>query len=67
MKTINLIVRELIGLSVDDGSLAVAVLALLAVIAWLTHAAIVDSNYAMCLFVAGTIVALIENVVRAAR
>jgi hypothetical protein len=39
MKTINTLIRELDGLFVDDGNLALAILALLAVVALLltTH------------------------------
>lgn len=66
MKTINTIIRELFGLFVDDGSLALAILALLAVIALLVHEAFIDMNQAAVLLVAGNIVVLTENVVRSA-
>ena len=44
MKTINTILRELFGLFVDDGSLALAILALLAVIALLVFEAVVTTE-----------------------
>jgi hypothetical protein len=64
MKTINTIIRELVGLFVDDGNLALAILALLAVVALLAHQAWVDMNHAAVLLVAGTIGVLVESVVR---
>ncbi len=64
MKTINTIIHELVGLFVDDGNLALAILALLAVVALLVHEAWVDMNQAAVLLVAGNIGVLIESVVR---
>jgi hypothetical protein len=64
MKTIKTIFRELFGLFVDDGSLALAILALLAVVALLVHEALLNMNQAAVLLVAGNIVVLIESVVR---
>jgi len=67
MNSLNMIIKELFGLFVDDGSLAYATLGLLGVIALLVHEAVVDSNLAGVVFVAGVIIVLIENVVRTAK
>jgi hypothetical protein len=64
MTTIKTIFRELFGLFVDDGSFAVAILALLAVVALLVHAALLDMDQAAVLLVAGNILVLIESIVR---
>jgi hypothetical protein len=66
MKTLSTIGRELFGLFVDDGSLAQAILVLLAVIALLAREASIDVSHAAVLLVAGSIIVLIENVVRSA-
>jgi hypothetical protein len=67
MKILNTIARELFGLFVDDGSLALAILALLGTIAVLMHGALMDKGLAAIALVAGSILILIENVVRTAR
>ena len=67
MNSLNMIIKEIFGLFVDDGSLAYATLGLLGVIALLVHEAVVDSNLAGVVFVAGVIIVLIENVVRTAK
>jgi hypothetical protein len=64
MTTIKTIFRELFGLFVDDGSFAVAILALLAVVALLVHAALLDMDQAAVLLVAGNIMVLVESIVR---
>ena len=64
MKTLNTIIRELFGLFIDDGSLALALLALLGVVALLVHETWLDTTQAAVLLLAGTIAVLIENVVR---
>jgi hypothetical protein len=64
MKMLKTICHELFGLFVDDSSLALVILALLAASALLMHAGLMDRDHAMYLLVAGNIVALIENVVR---
>jgi hypothetical protein len=64
MKTISAIVKELFGLFVDDGSLALEILALLVVIAFLISMAAIDMSQAAALLVAGNILALVENVLR---
>ena len=66
MKTLSTIGRELFGLFVDDGSLAQAILVLLAVTALLARGALNDFSQAAVLLVAGSIIVLLENVVRSA-
>ena len=67
MKILNTMVRELFGLFVDDGSLALAILALLGAIGVLMHEALMDKGLAAMVLVAGSILILVENVVRTAR
>ena len=67
MKMLSTIGRELFGLFVDDGSLAQAIVVLLAVIALLAREESIDIGYAAVLLVAGSIIVLVENVVRSAR
>ena len=67
MKMLSTIGRELFGLFVDDGSLAQAILVLLAVIALLAREEYIDISYVAVLLVAGSIIVLVENVVRSAR
>lgn len=59
--------RELFGLFVDDGSLALAILALLGAVAFLTHASRLDKGSAALVLVGGAFAVLLENVVRTAR
>jgi len=67
MKMLSTIGRELFGLFVDDGSLAQAIVVLLAVTALLAREESIDIGYAAVLLVAGSIIVLVENVVRSAR
>ena len=67
MKILSTIGRELFGLFVDDGSLAQAILVLLAVIALLAREELFDISHTAVLLVAGSIIVLVENVVRSAR
>ena len=67
MKMLSTIGRELFGLFVDDGSLAQAILVLLAVTALLAREESIDIGYAAVLLIAGSIIVLIENIVRSAR
>jgi hypothetical protein len=59
--------RAIAGLFFDDGSLAIAVLVILAVTAILTNAAWFDGPEAITFLVGGVIAALLENVLRTAR
>jgi hypothetical protein len=40
--------RELIGLFIDDGSLALAILALLGVVFALTHGSLIETRWGRC-------------------
>jgi hypothetical protein len=59
--------RELLGLFVDDSSLALVILALLGAVAFLTHASSLDKGSAALALVGGTFIVLLENLVRTAR
>jgi len=67
MKMLSTIAHELFGLFVDDGSLAQAIVVLLAVTALLAREQFIDISHAAVLLVAGSIIVLVENVVRSAR
>ncbi|MEO7725721.1 MAG: hypothetical protein ABIS45_00530 [Burkholderiales bacterium] len=67
MKTLKIVTNELVGLFVDDGSLAYAMIGLLGVIALLMAGTSVDKELAGGLFLAGVVIVLIENVVRSAK
>jgi hypothetical protein len=67
MRILDTIARELFGLFVDDGSLALAILALLGAIAVLMHAALLDQGLAAAILVSGGMLILVENVMRTAR
>ena len=58
--------RGLFGLFVDDGKLALTLIALLLAVGLLTHAGAVDGSLALLLLVAGTVIALLANVIRTA-
>ena len=62
----KVVMRALLGLFFDDGSLALVILGVLAATSLLRHAGLIGSRGAMALLVAGTVVALMENVVRTA-
>ena len=66
MKTIVATLRELFRLFVDDGNLAVATLALVAVLAALVHFGTIGATPAAGLLVAGLVIVLAEAVIRAA-
>ena len=59
-------IRGLIGLFVDDGNLALTVIAVLILVGLLTHLGSLDGSLAIALLVAGTIGALLVNVIRTA-
>jgi hypothetical protein len=54
------------GLFVDDGKLALTLIALLLAVGLLTHAGAVDGSLALLLLVGGTVIALLANVIRTA-
>jgi hypothetical protein len=66
MNTLNALIDELLGMFVDDGSLAIAILVIVAVAAWISMRFESASVVGVVLF-AGCLVALIENVVRTTR
>jgi hypothetical protein len=59
-------IRGLIGLFIDDGKLALTVIGVLILVGLLTHLGSLDGSLAMALLVAGTIGALLANVIRTA-
>jgi hypothetical protein len=58
--------RGLIGLFVDDRELALTVIGVLILVGLLTHLGSLDGSLGMALLVAGTIGALLVNVIRTA-
>jgi len=67
MNPIARTVRAVLGLFFDDGKLALEVLALLACSALVANAELARSWHSMVLLVAGTLILLLENVMRTAR
>ena len=64
MKLIGTILREILGLFVDDGSLALAILALVGLVAVLTAGFAVPGWIAGLLLFAGALAILAENLLR---
>jgi hypothetical protein len=58
--------RGLIDLFIDDGSLALTVIGVLILVGLLTHLGSLDGSIGIALLVAGTISALLVNVIRTA-
>ena len=56
----------LMGLFVDDGKLALTLIGLLVGVLLLAHFGAVDGSLALLLLVAGTVIALLVNVIRTA-
>jgi hypothetical protein len=67
MRALQRFARDIAGLFFDDGSLAIAVLSILAAAAILAEAAWFDGLVGMAFLVGGIMAALLENVVRTAR
>ena len=59
-------IRGLIGLFIDDGKLALTVIGLLTLVGLLTHFGSLAGPLGVALLVAGTIGALLANVIRTA-
>ncbi len=59
-------IRGLIGLFIDDGKLALTVIGVLIPVGLLTRLGSLDGSLGMALLVAGTISALLANVIRTA-
>jgi hypothetical protein len=67
MKTLLAILREVAGLFVDDGSLALAILAVVAVAAFLAIVLKVSALAVGLVLLGGCVAVLIENVIRTAQ
>ena len=67
MNTIKEAIAELAGIFVDDGSLAIAILAVVAVAGWATLRFENTSIAIMVILVTGCTTVLTENVLRTAR
>jgi hypothetical protein len=68
MSAIVRIVKTLLGLFFDDGTLALAILSLLAALALLAWAGLLASPLiSIALLAGGTVLLLLENVIRTAR
>ena len=66
MNTLNALVDEFLGMFVDDGSLAIAILVIVAAATWISMR-FESSTLVGALLLVGCLVALIENVVRTTR
>ena len=67
MNVVTRTIRGLIGLFIDDGKLALTVVSVLVLVGLLTPLGSLDGSLGMTLLVAGTITALLVNVIRTAR
>lgn len=67
MSTFKALISEIFGMFVDDGSLAFAILAIIAIAYAATMEFMGDTYVAAGILFIGCLVVLIENVVRAAR
>lgn len=67
MKAITAVLREVFGLFVDDGSLAVALLLWIGIMSFATHALALDRAWGGPVLAAGCLAILLENVRRSAR
>ena len=67
MNIVTRMVRGLVGLFVDDGTLALTLIVVLATVSALAHVGAIGKSLAMALLVAGTLGALLVNVTRAAK
>jgi hypothetical protein len=66
MNVVERTLQGLIGLFIDDGKLALSIAGVLLATGLLTRLGSLDGSLAMLLLVAGTIAALLANVIRAA-
>ena len=67
MKTLNALVDEVLGMFIDDGSLALAILAIVAFAIWISFRFENASLAVGIILLVGCLVALVENVLRSAR
>jgi hypothetical protein len=66
MNVLTRTIRGLIGLFIDDGKLALSVIAVLILVGVVTRLGLFDGSLAMALLVAGTISTLLANVIHTA-
>ncbi|MEK1893841.1 MAG: hypothetical protein AAAB20_11295 [Rhizobium sp.] len=67
MKVLKFILKETVGLFIDDGALALFAVALIALIGILVKVAGIDGLLGACILFLGCLLILAESVVRAAR
>jgi hypothetical protein len=67
MDTLKALLDEAIGMFVDDGSLAIALLVIVAVAAWVSFQFEHASAMTGVILLVGSLVALAENVIRTVR
>jgi hypothetical protein len=67
MNALNALLDEVVGMFVDDGSLAIAILAIVAVAGWVSMRFENASSVVGAILILGCLAALIENVVRTTR
>ena len=67
MNIINIIFKELTGMFIDDGALALLSLILVLVTGYGTRAGVVDGTTGAVIILVGCLLILAESVVRAAR
>jgi hypothetical protein len=67
MRTLTAILREVASLFVDDGTLALAILAVVAIAAFLATVLKVSALAVGLVLLGGCVAVLIENVIRTAR
>jgi hypothetical protein len=67
MDTLNALLKEAIGMFVDDGSLAIAILIIVAVATWVSLRFEQGSLETGAILFVGCLAALVENVIRTVR
>jgi hypothetical protein len=67
MDVVNTLLKEAIGMFVDDGSLAIAILIIVAIAAWISFRLEQGSLATAAILLVGCLAALAENVVRTVR
>jgi hypothetical protein len=67
MKTLNALINEVFGMFVDDGSLAIAILVMVAVAAWVSMRFANASAVVGAILFIGVLATLVENIVRTTR
>ncbi len=67
MKTFLMILKELWGLFVDDGTLAVGIIVWLLFIAFILPRTAIPAQFDSVILLAGLVIGLMENIWRAAR